>query len=50
MNSLPCNQSAERNKKHIIPLLETLLGKSGRIVEVASGTGQPRSSICQQKP
>jgi SAM-dependent methyltransferase len=40
MNDLPFSPSAERNKHAILEVMQRLLPASGRMLEVASGTGQ----------
>jgi cyclopropane fatty-acyl-phospholipid synthase-like methyltransferase len=39
-NELPTSAAAERNKVPILRVLETVLPENGRVLEIASGTGQ----------
>ena len=39
-NTCPSSPAAERNKSAILAVLQTLLPRSGRLLEIAAGTGQ----------
>ena len=46
--TLAINQSAERNKVHIIPILEEYSSPGDQVLEVASGTGQHGTFFCKR--
>ena len=50
MPQLPTNLSAERNKGHIVPIIERFTPENARILEIASGTGQHGHYFCGRNP